>query len=80
MNFLLDSSLEDEKFLAGLPAETTPLGYLVVGERHLKGRQPAKAIRAYESCLALPCDAWLKATAWARLEQVERMAGSASAR
>jgi hypothetical protein len=75
MRFLLDPAIAEEKFLEELSAKDTPLGYFVVAERHLKGDRVREALRAYEACLALPCDAWLKTAAQARLDQLRRNEG-----
>ncbi|HKQ50425.1 MAG TPA: serine/threonine-protein kinase [Phycisphaerae bacterium] len=76
MQFLLDPTWPEERFLAQLAAEETPMGYFVVGERLLKAGRTKDAQDAYAKCSQSSGPNWYSTAAEARLHQLELQVGA----
>jgi len=76
MQFLLDGSQPPEQFTADLTAETSAMGYYVVGERALKQKKIELAKEAFDKCLKNAPQVWFRAPAEARLAELKKTTGS----
>lgn len=72
MQFLLDASYPEERFLAELPADESGMGLFVVGERNRKAGRNEEAAQAYEACAALRRANWYRDAAIARLDLLRK--------